>query len=81
MQVTRKDEIVKQQLRLGNVPELSIDEIVRILRECDMARFTPITSQDSELKTAVEQAKNVLEKIKEELGEKGYAKHANKVSR
>ena len=74
-------EIVKQQLRLGNVPELSIDEIVRILRECDMARFTPITSQDSELKTAVEQAKNVLEKIKEELGEKGYAKHANKVSR
>jgi len=63
-------ETVKRQLLLENVSELSADEMVRILRECDMAIFTPITSQISELKAAVEQTKNVVRRIEEELGKK-----------
>ena len=74
-------ETVKRQLLLENVSELSADEMVRILRECDMAIFTPITSQISELKAAVEQTKNVVRRIEEELGKKEETKNANKVQR
>ena len=55
--------------------------MVRILRECDMAIFTPITSQISELKAAVEQTKSVVRRIEEELGKKEETKNANKVQR
>jgi len=74
-------ETVKRQLLLENVSELSADEMVRILRECDMAIFTPITSQISELKAAVEQTKSVVRRIEEELGKKEETKNANKVQR
>jgi len=72
-------ETVKRQLLLENVSELSADEMVRILRECDMAIFTPITSQISELKATVEQAKSVVGRIEEELSKKEETKNANKV--
>ena len=72
-------EIVKRQLLLENVSELSADEMVRILRECDMAIFTPITSQINELKATVEQAKSVVGRIEEELSKKEETKNANKV--
>ena len=63
-------ETVKRRLLLENVSELSADEMVGILRECDLAIFTPITSQISDLKTAVVRAKSVVGKIEEELSEK-----------
>ena len=53
--------------------------MVRILRECDMAIFTPITSQINELKATVEQAKSVVGRIEEELSKKEETKNANKV--
>jgi len=72
-------EIVKRKLLLENISELSTDEVVEILRECDMVMFTPATSQISEFKVAVEKAKSVVGRIEEELSKKGQVKHANKV--
>ena len=53
-------ETVKRKLLLENISELSTEEVVGILRECDMVMFTPATSQISEFKVAVEKAKSVV---------------------
>mgnify|MGYP003326372659 FL=1 len=63
-------EVVKRKLLLENISELSTDEVVGILRKCDMVMFAPATTPISEFKVAVERSKSVVGRIEEELKKK-----------